>query len=83
MFGNGYLDAGPFKVARAVEVRSYRQMNFGKVASKPQGLIERRVGESASLWRRIDIIKIEAIVSLREYAIGERELAVLLNRLFE
>jgi hypothetical protein len=59
------------------------QVNFGKIRSKPQGLIHSCITQRASIWRVIDPIPIEIIVSLRDQAICEREFTILFGRFFQ
>ena len=81
---DSYLNAGPLKVAIAGEkMKRSGQMNLSKIRSKAQGLIYGRVTQGASLWRGIDPIKVEIVVSVRDHAIREREFTILLGRFFQ
>jgi len=81
---DSYLNAGSLKVAVAREkVKRSGQMNLSKIRSKAQGLIYSRITQGPSLWRAIDQIKVQIVVSLRDQAIRERECTIFLGRFFQ
>src|SRR5260221_13820014 len=82
-FGGGYLGSSPLVIKKAVvEVLSVRQVTLGQAWLQIQRALYRHISQGALQWAGIEQ-EIEEVVCLSGCAIGERELWIEPDSLFE